>query len=72
MTFGTARGRQALHIDIAFTTLATVFTLIRIYTRAFIVRQMGADDWAIIVALVRLPQKFHGRGRICWLNLAGL
>ncbi|GFF22535.1 hypothetical protein IFM61606_04101 [Aspergillus udagawae] len=51
MTFGTARGREALSVSIAFTTLATVFTFIRIYTRTFLVKQMGADDWTIIVAL---------------------
>ncbi|KAG2025781.1 hypothetical protein GB937_002503 [Aspergillus fischeri] len=51
MTFGTPRGREALSLSIAFTTLATVFTFIRIYTRTFLVKQMGADDWAIIVAL---------------------
>jgi hypothetical protein len=54
MTFGTARGREALSVSIAFTTLATVFTFIRIYTRTFLVKQMGADDWTIIVALVSL------------------
>lgn len=72
MTFGTPRGREALSLSIAFTTLATVFTIIRIYTRIFLVKQMGADDWAIIVALVRLSQEFHSRGRICRLTLAGL
>ncbi|RHZ62158.1 putative integral membrane protein [Aspergillus thermomutatus] len=51
MTFGTARGREALSLSIAFTTLATTFTIIRIYTRTFLVKQMGADDWAILVAL---------------------
>ncbi|KAF4254492.1 hypothetical protein CNMCM8812_004744 [Aspergillus fumigatus] len=51
MTFGTPGGREALSLSIAFTTLATVFTIIRVYTRIFLVKQMGADDWAIIVAL---------------------
>jgi hypothetical protein len=72
MTFGTTRGREALSLSIAFTTLATVFTFIRIYTRTFLVKQMGADDWAIIVALVSLSQEFQSRGRICRLTLAGL
>lgn len=72
MTFGTPGGREALSLSIAFTTLATVFTIIRVYTRIFLVKQMGADDWAIIVALVRLSQEFHSRGRICRLTLAGL
>ncbi|EAW06601.1 putative integral membrane protein [Aspergillus clavatus NRRL 1] len=59
MTFGTARGRQALSFSIAFTILATLFTIIRIYTRAFLVKQMGADDWAILVALA-LSWAFFG------------
>lgn len=52
-TLSTPRGRDALAVSTVFTTLATVFVAIRIYTRAFMVKQMGADDYAILIALVR-------------------
>lgn len=49
----TARGRSALAVSIVFTSLATIFLAIRIYTRAFLAKQLGGDDYTIIVALVR-------------------
>lgn len=52
-TLSTPRGRDALAVSTVFTTLATVFVAIRIYTRAFMVKQMGADDYALLIALVR-------------------
>ena len=56
----TARGRSALAVSIVFTSLATLFLAIRIYTRAFLVKQMGSDDYTILVALVRSTKKgFH-------------
>ncbi|PKY03164.1 putative integral membrane protein [Aspergillus campestris IBT 28561] len=51
MSIGVARGREALVVSAIFTTLSTILTAIRIYTRAFLVRQMGSDDWSIIVSL---------------------
>lgn len=50
-TLSTPRGRQALAVSIVFTTLATFITAARIYTRAFLVKQMGADDYVILVSL---------------------
>lgn len=50
-TLSTPRGRQALAVSIVFTTLATFITVARIYTRAFLVKQMGADDYVILVSL---------------------
>lgn len=47
-----SRGRHALDISIVFTTLATVTVLCRFYTRLFLVRQMGSDDWIILISLV--------------------
>ncbi|KAI9046230.1 putative integral membrane protein [Aspergillus affinis] len=51
MTIGVLRSRQALTTSAVFTSLATFFVVIRIYTRAFLVKQMGADDWTILVSL---------------------
>ncbi|KAJ5168789.1 uncharacterized protein N7482_004383 [Penicillium canariense] len=50
-THSTTRGRSALAVSAVFTTLATLLVLVRIYTRAFMVKQMGADDYAICIAL---------------------
>jgi hypothetical protein len=50
-TLSTPRGRQALAVSIVFTVLATVITTVRLYTRAFLVKQMGADDYVILVSL---------------------
>ncbi|KAJ5899561.1 hypothetical protein N7495_004305 [Penicillium taxi] len=50
-TLFSPRGHAALAIIIVFTTISTILASIRVFTRAFIVRQMGADDWMIIVAL---------------------
>lgn len=51
-TLSTSRGRGALAVSTVFTCLATALVLIRIYTRTVMVKQMGADDYAILVALV--------------------
>lgn len=55
-TVSTSRGRSALAVSAVFTSLATFLVLIRIYTRAVMVKQMGADDYAIIVSLVRISE----------------
>lgn len=52
-TLSTPRGRSSLAVSIVFTCLATVLVLIRVYTRAFMVKQMGSDDYTILIALVR-------------------
>lgn len=52
-TLSTSRGRDALAVSTVFTSLATALVAIRIYTRAFMVKQMGADDYTLLVALVR-------------------
>ncbi|KAL4972068.1 hypothetical protein BDW66DRAFT_155060 [Aspergillus desertorum] len=51
MVLGVPRGRHALAISAIFTCMATALAVIRIYTRAFMVKQMGSDDWTIIVSL---------------------
>ncbi|KAL4909009.1 hypothetical protein BDW74DRAFT_76273 [Aspergillus multicolor] len=52
MTLGVPRGRHALATSAIFTCLATALAAVRIYTRAFMVKQMGSDDWTIIISLV--------------------
>ncbi|KAL4769508.1 hypothetical protein BDW60DRAFT_224763 [Aspergillus nidulans var. acristatus] len=51
MALGVPRGRHALAISAVFTCLATALAAIRIYTRALMVKQMGSDDWTIIISL---------------------
>ncbi|KAL4922250.1 hypothetical protein BDW62DRAFT_196942 [Aspergillus aurantiobrunneus] len=51
MAIGVSRGRHALAVSVVFTCLATLLSAVRIYTRAFMVKQMGADDWTILVSL---------------------
>ncbi|KAJ5661967.1 uncharacterized protein N7477_009583 [Penicillium maclennaniae] len=51
-TLSTSRGLGALAVSAVFTSLATMVVLIRVYTRAFMVKQMGADDYAILASLV--------------------
>lgn len=69
-TLSTSRGRGALAVSIVFTTLATVITAIRIYTRARLVKQMGSDDYVILVSLafswiffgLMAGEVYHGMG----------
>lgn len=51
----TSRGRSVLAVSAAFTSVATLLVIIRIYTRAIMVKQMGSDDYAILVSLVGIP-----------------
>ncbi|KAL2821973.1 hypothetical protein BJX63DRAFT_427333 [Aspergillus granulosus] len=51
MAIGVARGREALAVSGVFTCLATLLTAVRIYTRAYMVKQVGADDWTILISL---------------------
>ena len=37
-----------------FHIVASVLVILRLYTRYFVVRGFGSDDWAIIAALVSL------------------
>ena len=39
-------------IDCVFFALAVVMVLMRIYTRVFIVRKFGLDDWCMVLALI--------------------
>lgn len=46
------RGRQALNVSIVFTSFSTFIVACRFYTRLYLVKQTGADDWLILVSLV--------------------
>jgi hypothetical protein len=59
MAIGVPRGRQALAVSGVFTCLATFLAAVRIYTRAYMVKQLGADDWTILVSLVSSPKLFQ-------------
>ncbi|CDM35154.1 hypothetical protein CBS147339_7059 [Penicillium roqueforti] len=69
-TLLTPRGHQALAISIVFTTIATLIAAVRILTRAFLVKQMGADDYVILVSLafswvffgLMVGEVYHGMG----------
>ncbi|KAJ5759262.1 hypothetical protein N7520_006418 [Penicillium odoratum] len=69
-TLSTVRGHEALAVSTVFTSLATILVAIRIYTRMFMVKQMGADDYAILVALafswgfygLFVGEVYHGMG----------
>lgn len=50
--WSTTRGERVLAVSGVFTCLATVLTALREYTRACIVKKIGADDYAVLVALV--------------------
>ncbi|EPS41142.1 hypothetical protein H072_5011 [Dactylellina haptotyla CBS 200.50] len=39
-------------IDCVFFALAVVMVMMRIYTRVFIIRRFGLDDWLIVLALI--------------------
>ena len=44
----------AIFIVVLCLTVATLMVGLRIYTRRFITKQMGMDDWAAVITLVRL------------------
>ncbi|KAJ5836416.1 hypothetical protein N7447_002442 [Penicillium robsamsonii] len=47
-----SRGEQAMVISVVFTTLATCFVAMRMYTRVRLMRRVEANDWMVIIALV--------------------
>ena len=48
------RSKQAFDVSVAFTVLATLSVSLRLYTRWFIVRAPGIEDYLIAIATVRL------------------
>lgn len=51
-TYLSSRGTQGLVVSVVFTSLATAFVAIRIYTRLKFLRALEANDWMVIVALI--------------------
>lgn len=49
------RGRQAVVISATFTTLAFVIVALRLYTRFFLVRSPGVEDYGVSLAMVSEP-----------------
>ncbi|KAJ5895338.1 hypothetical protein N7495_007029 [Penicillium taxi] len=52
MALTSHQGLRAFALSIIFTTLATIFTAARMYTRAVIVGKVGADDYLILISLL--------------------
>ena len=48
------KGPTVLGVIIALPALATIVVCLRMYTRIRIVKNPSWDDWAIVVALVRI------------------
>ncbi|KGO69246.1 hypothetical protein PITC_095680 [Penicillium italicum] len=69
-TLSTSLGHQALAVSTVFTTIATFITAFRIFTRACLVKQIGAEDVVILVSLVfswgffalMVGEVYHGMG----------
>ena len=53
-----SQGWALLSVTWAFVLCATITTLLRVWVRARLTRNMGADDWTIVAALVR-AKWFH-------------
>lgn len=47
------RGAQSMAVSIVFTTLASCFVGLRMFTRITLIRRVEASDWVVIIALVR-------------------
>lgn len=52
------RGRQAVEVSAAFTGLAGVVVLLRLYTRFFLVRCAGIEDYGVVLAMVIQSVRF--------------
>ncbi|OQE12626.1 hypothetical protein PENVUL_c001G05067 [Penicillium vulpinum] len=46
------RGEEALVISVVFTSLATCFVAMRMYTRIKLMRRVEANDWMVVAALL--------------------
>lgn len=51
--FMSSRGEQGLIISVVFTAFATCFVAMRMYTRMKIMNRVEANDWMVVIALVR-------------------
>ncbi|KAE8145951.1 integral membrane protein [Aspergillus avenaceus] len=44
-------GKTGMAVSISFTSLATIFVLARVYTRAGLMKRMEPNDWMVLIAL---------------------
>lgn len=51
------RGRQAIDVSSAFTGIALITVLLRLYTRFFLVRCAGVEDYMVTLAMVCVSLK---------------
>lgn len=49
------RGPELLAVNIVFCSLTGIIVLLRCYTRVFIVKAFGTDDWIMLLAMVYIP-----------------
>lgn len=50
------RGRQAVEVSAVFTALAFIVVSLRLYTRFFLVRNPGVEDYGVTLAMVSTQQ----------------
>lgn len=46
------RSGQVLAVNVSFFCLTWIFMLLRVYTRAFLIKSFGSDDWSMVGALL--------------------
>lgn len=56
MSSNNPRGRQAADISAAFTGISGVVVVLRLYTRFFLIRYAGIEDYLVALAMVSDPQ----------------
>jgi hypothetical protein len=64
MALENARGHESLNISAAFSGLAALVVLLRLYTRCFVVRSLGVEDYFICLSLVRDASSTSGTFRL--------
>jgi hypothetical protein len=52
ITYESSRGRRVAYLSIAFTAIAGLMVLLRLWTRLVIVKKPGLEDVCILVALL--------------------
>lgn len=53
------RGRQAVVASTTFTALAFIVVSLRLYTRLFLVRSPGVEDYGVTLAMVSSQQSLQ-------------
>ena len=52
MAAAKSRGPELIAVSVLFLVLSWIFTILRFYARAIVVRQMGSDDYLAFAAQV--------------------